>query len=525
MEAVVTRELAPARSEVALCALTAAVTATLVAALGPPGGDAAAHLYRTELVRDGVTIWDNLWFAGHYPLASYSLLYYVFAALIGNTLLVAGGAVVSASLFAALGRAEWGDAARWPARAFAVLAATPLYTGTYSYSLGIAAALGALRLLQIGRRWPALIACALTLGFAPLAFAFLCLALGAVALARRRVQVPVAAGLAVVAVLELAILLLFPSEGRYPFSSLSLAAALTAGGLGAALAWRSERAAALRWFFVLWGAVAIAGFLVQSPFGDNLTRLRTMILPLVLLAAALARFRPRWLAGGAVLFALGYNVAPDLSALPKRLDDTRTAKAAFWQPALRAVAGDVNHRVAVVPTFGHWEAFWVPQAGVALARGWYRQLDITANPELYRAPLEPATYRRWLDRTAVRYVLLPNARLGPMGASREAQLLRSGSSGLDVILRSRDWTVYEVPDPTPILEGGMLTRLDHDLVAGRVAAPGSYRLRIRWSPYWSATGAVCVERATDGTTILRATHGGLFRLRAALPGSARCSGV
>src|ERR671918_1637126 len=262
MEAVSTRGLALARSEPVLCAFVAAASAALVASVAPPGGDAAAHLYRTELVREGVLVWDNLWFAGHYPLASYSVLYYLFAALAGNELLVVAGAIVSAALFAALARDEWGEAARWPARAYAVLAATPLYTGTYSYSLGIAAALGALRLLQIGRPWPALVACAVTLGFAPLAFAFLCIALGAMALARRRVQVPVAAGLALIVVLELAILLLFPSEGRYPFSPLSLAATLTASGLGAALVWRDERAAALRWFFVLWGAVAIAGFLV-----------------------------------------------------------------------------------------------------------------------------------------------------------------------------------------------------------------------------------------------------------------------
>ena len=521
MEAVATRGLSLARTEVVVCALTAAVSATVVAAFGPPGGDAAAHLYRTELVREGVLVWDNLWFAGHYPLASYSVLYYLLAAAIGNTLLVAAGVVVSAALFAAITTDEHGDAARWPARAFAVLAATPLFTGTYSYALGIAAALASVRLLQVGRRLPAVAAAALTLGLAPLAFAFLCIALAAAGIARRRLDALLAAGLVLLASLEAAILVLFPSDGRYPFSPLSLAATLTASALGATLAFR--RAPALAWFFVLWGTVALVAFAVPSPFGDNLTRLRMMVFPLVLLAAATARFRPRLLAVGAVAFAFAYNLGPDVSALPKRLGDTATAEASFWEPVHRF--RDPDHRVEIVPTFGHWEAHWPPRAGIALARGWYRQIDLVENPELYREPLEPEAYRRWLDRLAVRFVLLPQARLGPMGASREAELLRSGRAGLVEVFRGGDWTVYEVPEAVPILEGGRLTRLTHDAVAGTVDRAGAHRLRVRWSPYWDATGPVCVERAEDGMTILRATRPGAFVLEAGFPGKGRCPRV
>jgi hypothetical protein len=522
MEAVSTRGLAFTRSEPAVCALVAAASAAIVAWVGPPGGDAAAHLYRTELVREGVLVWDNLWFAGHYPLASYSVLYYLFAALVGNELLVVAGAIVSAALFAALARNEWGEAARWPARAYAVLAATPLFTGTYSYALGIAAALGALRLLQLGRRRAAVAAAALALGFAPLAFAFLCLALAAAAIDRRKLDLPVAAALSVVAALELAVLFVFPSSGRYPFSPLSLAAALTVSALGAALAFR--RAPALAWFFALWAAVALVAFAIPSPFGDNLTRLRMLVFPLVLVAAAVARFRPRALAAAALAVALVYNLGPDLSALPKRLGDVRTAEARFWQPALDVVGNDPNHRVEVVPSFGHWEAYWVPRAGIALARGWYRQIDLVENPELYGEPLRPEAYRRWLDRLGVRFVLLPNARLGPMGASREADLLRSGRAGLEEVFRGTDWTVYAVPDPTPILAGGRLTRLTHSELAGGVEAAGAHLLRVRWSPYWEAAGDVCVEPGPDGLTILKARRAGSFSLRAAFPGNARCPG-
>src|SRR5918999_3133046 len=174
-----------ARAETLRAAVTAALSGALVALLAPPGGDSAAHLYRTELLRDGIALWDNLWFGGHYPLASYSVLSYRPAALVGNVVLVAAAAVVSALLFAAIAADEWGDVARWPSRIFAVLAAGPLFTGTYSYAAGLAAALAALRLLQLRRRGLGVAAAALTLAFSPLAFAFLCIALGAVAIGRR----------------------------------------------------------------------------------------------------------------------------------------------------------------------------------------------------------------------------------------------------------------------------------------------------------------------------------------------------
>src|SRR5665809_40422 len=63
------------RNEVVLAALIAGAIAAALAAFGPPGGDEPAHLYRVHLAREGALVWDNLWYAGHYPFSSYSLLY------------------------------------------------------------------------------------------------------------------------------------------------------------------------------------------------------------------------------------------------------------------------------------------------------------------------------------------------------------------------------------------------------------------------------------------------------------------
>lgn len=49
-----------------LCAVVAALVTGAVLLLVPQAGDAAAHLYRTLLVRNGVLVWDNLWFDGQY---------------------------------------------------------------------------------------------------------------------------------------------------------------------------------------------------------------------------------------------------------------------------------------------------------------------------------------------------------------------------------------------------------------------------------------------------------------------------
>ena len=144
--------LSPRRELVLGAGLTAAFAA-LVLAIGPAPGDAPVHLYRTFLVRDGALVWDNFWYAGTYPLASYSLLYYLPAALVGNLPLVFAAAVASTVLFSSIALREWGRAAVWPARVFGVLAAAPLFTGLYAYTLGFAAMLAALKLLQLRRPW------------------------------------------------------------------------------------------------------------------------------------------------------------------------------------------------------------------------------------------------------------------------------------------------------------------------------------------------------------------------------------
>jgi len=519
--------------EVLGAAVLAAAVALPLALFGPSGGDEPAHLYRTELVRHGVFIWDGYWFGGHYPLASYSLIYYFPAALLGNVPLTVAAIVASAALFAAVVQDEWGSAARWPSVAFALVASGPIFTGTYPFALGVLTLLGTLRSLQLRRVWLAAFFVGLTLGFSPLAFMFLCLTLLALALVRRRLdrRVVILGGtVAVVGAFQSAALAVFAHDATYPFfRGWELVAVLSAGVIGTALALASRRAPVLAALFALWTLAALLAFAIHTPVGENVSRLRGYLLPLILLAAVLAGFRPRWLTAVALIGALAYTLVPYVGAAPYRTDG-RPENAAFWAPAIAFLRAHESpgFRTEVVPTGDHWEAYWLPHEGFPLARGWYRQIDFAQNPVFYGEELTPTAYTRWLRRMAVRYVLLPSTQIGRAGEEREAALLLSGQSGLKPVYSAPNWRIWEVPEATPMLTGpasGQITSYGHDELAGTVSAAGDYRLAVRYTTYWRvALGSVCLQQAGDGMTVLRAPRPGPFRLEIALGahGSAAC---
>jgi len=519
------RRLSPRRELLLGAALTAAFAA-LVLAIGPAPGDAPVHLYRTFLVRDGALVWDNFWYAGTYPLASYSLLYYLPAALVGNLPLVFLAAVASTVLFASIALREWGRAALWPARVFGVLAAAPMFTGLYAYSLGFTTMLATLKLLQLRRVWLAVVMAALTVGFSPLAFAFLCLVVGSYAVSRRRIarrHLWFGLGLGVAAGIELLALVLFPSgTGVYPFHWVDFVTVLGVTALGVLVARNARGAGPLVAFYALWGLGSVVVFIVPSPLGDNWTRLSAFVFPVMLLTASLAGFRPRRLVVLALAAALAYNLVPYALLVPSRLDNN-SQKASFWRPAIHFLRDHVqpSYRVEVVPTAEHWEAYWIPKAGFPLARGWYRQLDVADNPALYKNDLDAAAYRHWLRSAAVRYVVLSTtAPLDWEGGPEEARVVQSASSGLRVVFRSRNWAIYELPHATPLLTGPahpVVTSFGHTAIRGRVFAAGRYVLRAHYSPYLRLQGSGCVAPGPDRMTILNLTRPEKFAL--AVPGT------
>ena len=510
------------QGEAILAVMIATTASVAILVLAPPPGDASAHLYRTWLVDHGVLFWDNLWFAGSYPILTYSPLYYFLAALFGNTVLMVVGGVVAAMCFAVLAVSEWGAAGAWPARVFGLCAAGPLITGTAPYGLGLASALASLLALQRGRRAIALVLAGMTLAFSALAFFFLGLTLTAVVLSRRcerRPLVVMGAGMATLAGCWAALWMFFPMAGRYPFAWWTLLSVAGVCCCGFALAIRAPRAHVMAAFFALWLLSCIALYLVPNPMGEIVTRLRYVVFPLVLLTVLLGGSRPRWLAALTLAGSATYNVVPYTASLAVRVaGDGDAAQQEYWQPTIDFLTANrsADHVVTVVATGGHWEAYHLPKAGIPVLRGWYRQVDMTRNEVLYDPSAEPADYVRWLHDNAVRYVVLPDVRLDPHTGGREAALVRHPATGLTPVLRTDDVVIYEVPHATELLSGlgdARIARLMHDEVHGSVDAAGPYLLRLGWSPHWSVLeGAVTLQKTTDGRVLVVAERSGAFRI-------------
>jgi hypothetical protein len=508
--------------EVAFALIIAAIGVVIVTHVLPKPDDASAHLYRALLVARNATLWDNYWYGGDYPLASYSLLAYLPQRVIGPATLAALSVIATAGMFAWLVVKRWGYRAAWGSRIAALLVLGPLFTGGYAYAIGAAALLACLVALQYHRLVVAGLLGALTLGLSPLAFAFLGLILTAVWLEHRRFEprtFVVAAWLGVLVIVQLAIGWLFPSEGVYPFLFSHLIAVLSLSVVGVAIARRRPDTHVIMWLLIVWAIGSIVLFAVPTPIGDNLVRLRYFLFPVLLIAVMRTSWRPRILVAVALAGSFAYGAVPDLSAAMFRTD-ARPTTPAFWQPAIAFLNQNEtpDYRVEVVQTAGRWEAYWIPQAGFALVRGWFRQFDLVDNPVLYQKTITPREFQAWLRSRAVRYVLLPATPLDTDGAMAEATLLRSGTSGLTVVARTGDWTIYELPHATPLMTGpgtARITEQGHAALAGTVTEAGRYLLRIRWMPYWQLSGVVdCVAPGPNGQTIVRTAEPGGFALKA-----------
>jgi hypothetical protein len=388
-------------------------------------------------------------------------------------------------------------------------------TGAFPYALGLACALLALRALRPLRPWP-FAACAL-LAFAasPLAFVLLVIVLVAIAAAGdsrvHRLRVPIVA-VAAIGCLGGLLWRLFPDDGRFPFSGAELAATLVFCGLGIAFTVRVPASRVLLRFFVLYAAVAIGAFLVPSAVGENIARLRFVALPLAVLALALRRWRPVVPACVALLLAASWNVTPLAFSLAHSTEDPSAAQT-YWAPVVSYLEAHLqpSYRVEAVDTAGHWEAVYLPQASIPIVRGWFRQDDFPQNAVLYRR-LGAAAYRAWLRRMGAAYVVLTDAPVD-YSSRGEAALLRSGRSGLEPVFSTRHVSVYRVPDPHGIVSGARGARVVKLAPAGMTLAlprAGTYRIAVRYSPYWHTTSG-CVTPRKDGMTSLVVTQRGWVR--------------
>ena len=498
----------------------AGVAAALAAALawfGPPGSDFAAHFYQRSLLEEhGFAVWNNFWYAGRYSFVTYSILYYPLAVLLGIKLLAVASVATASLAFAVVVAREWGPAARWSNRSFAVVWAGIVLSGAFPFALGIALALLALWALQAGRRGRFALLTVLTLAASPVAFVLLAVVLAGIALARMPRLGEVALPLATVVLLtgvELLVLRLFPAGGRFPFSLAEFAAACIFCSLGILLTWRVRAAGELRWIYVVYLAACTTAYLVPSTLGENIARLRYVAIPMAILTLSLRRWRPLPVALGAMALAVSWNVTPLASSFAKTSADP-AANHAYWQPAVQFLRAHLSpsYRVEAVDTVGHWPAAYLPAAGIPIVRGWFRQDDFPRNDLLY-GKLDRERYVAWLRSLGVRYVVLPDAPLD-YSAKAEGALIVGGGSSLRVAFRSEHTTIFAVPSPRRIVTGPGSPRVlyfGQNRITLALSRPGRYRVATNWSPYWT-TAAGCLTKGRDGTVIVTVAEAGLARL-------------
>jgi hypothetical protein len=497
----------PLASEALLSACAAASIAAILAWLGPPGSDLAAHAYqRTLFLEHGFTLWNNFWYAGRYSFVTYSLIYYPLAAALGIKLLAVATVALASLAFAVILWREWGPTTRWSSRSFAVVWAGIVLSAAFPFALGIAIALLAIWALQAGARWRFAALAALTLAASPVAFVLLAVVLAGVALGNARVDWIPFAAIALAGIVEVVLWRLFPGGGNYPFSFAEAAAAVVFCVLAITFSWPFPT---LRWVFAVYLLAVATSYLVPSALGENIARFRYAAIPLAVLVLSLRKWRPLLPGLAVIALAVSWNITPLAFSFANAQSDA-TASASTWTGPiafLKANSGP-NTRVESVDTTGHWGAVYLADADIPLARGWFRQDDFPQNEILY-SKLGPRTYLRWLHGLGVGYVVLPLSAPLDYSSRAEGALVESGRAGLKLVYDDGTIAIYRVPRFRPIVTGPGKARVEAMTQARIVVAVprgGRYRIAVRWSPYWRTSDG-CLSKGKDGMlrlTTLRA---------------------
>ncbi|GAA2715413.1 MFS transporter [Streptomyces luteosporeus] len=556
-------------------AVAAALHLLWVLVFANSGGDLAAQDAWAEFALQHPSSAYNLaWYGGMHPV-SYSVISPYLMAQIGvrSTMMLAG--TISAGLIALLlVRSRAVRRPLWPAMygAFALLCNA--ISGRVTFGLGTMFALAAVatvfawpaRWRATGRhRWPRAVLAGVMAGLAtassPVAGLFVGIVAAALWLGRRR---PAAYALGVPPVLVVALSAwFFPFSGQQPMAFASAILPLLAGIFGMAFTPRSWRT--LRTVSALYVLGVLLVWLIPSQIGTNISRLG-MIFGGVVLVAVLtdAQVPPRaellkrgraWLAAVLALTTITtWQLVNSIS------DIIHTTPAASWARELAPLVDRLQQvdaaggRVEVVPARSHREASALAPY-VNLARGWNRQADLKRNPLFYEEGMLTAdSYRTWLSRWAVAYVVLPTGE-PDNAAVEEAKLVRGGLPYLREVWSDANWKLFQVKEPTPLADPpAVVERSDAEGITVSVRTAGPVLIRVPYSPWLGLVDAAgkdvqppkagpngeppvnvngCLTKQVqepkagqpeDDWTVLRAPHPGTYRIvaRYKLPRGTGC---
>jgi hypothetical protein len=470
------------------------------------GVDWPAQLYRTQFFRShGWVAFDTGWYGGQYPLA-YSVLFPVLAGIVGLSLLSIVCSGTATWAFDRLVRQQFGPRAWMGSVCFAVGTGIEVAIGQLPFLLGTVFGLLAVIALRSGRPKTALLAAVACPLASPVAAAFTGLAAVAWAVTgtgRVAWRLTVAAGaLAPVGLFAL----LYPQGGRFPFTTADLVFVLLLCGLAIAILPGNQPA--LRLGAAMYAAAAVGLFLIPTPLGGNMTRLALTIgLPVVVAGVAT---RPRPLLSVAAVPLLLWQWTPAFGSIAAdQRDPSRNASyfSSLLTELARRQAGPSRMEIPV--TRDHWEAAWVAPS-MALARGWYRQLDTKDNDIFYRSQaLTVADLHAWLLDNGVTWIALPDVPLD-WSSLTEAAVLATGPDFLRPVWHDAHWQLWQVVGSPGLVTGpATLTSMVANSFAVRFDQPGAAVIRVRYTPHWSVdAGRACVSPTVDGWTAVKVTAPG-----------------
>lgn len=521
-------------SAMAWAACTAVPLLVLWLAAGPRTPDLAAASYRAALfAREGPILYDTHWYGGHL-LPAYSLLLPPLGALAGVRLLGALAVLASCLLFARLLEGVDVRAARWASAVFALAAVGDVWSGRVAFALGVPFALAAALAWRSRHPGAAAALSVLAAVGSPVAGALLALGAVSVSLVQRRRSAALVLALPALVVIG-AIALLFPEGGFEPYPIRSFAATAVVMIAFLLALPRAERV--LRTGALLYLGVCTACLLVHSPVGSNVERYGVLLAAPLLVFALARETAPRRAgarvrAAGALALALVWTVWGPVRET-RAVAGSPATSAAYYAPLKSFLAQAQQRegpaRIEVPLTRSHWEAALLADS-VPLARGWEKQLDERYDRVLLSSGLDAASYLRWLQAQAVRYVALPDAPLDSSSA-QEGGLVRGGLPYLREVFAGAHWRVYRVLGAEPLVSGpARITRIAPDGFDLLAAAPGRLLVRLHWNRYLTLTGGSgCVGPAPGGWTYVTLTRAGPASVRArfslgrALSGGEACT--
>jgi hypothetical protein len=425
----------------------------------------------------GLSYWFS-WFGGGTTPGNYSVLTPYLCAAIGTELAGALAAVVTTALITMLVRDTRHPLAA--ASVGAIAAALNLWSGRIPFLLGAAAGVAALIAVRRRNRTATVLLTLLSMLFSPVAGAFIVLGLsGTFLTTRTREHRPIIAYAVITAALTLVLVAFaFGTPGPEPFS---VPLFLEVVG-GFAFVWMAAPPDHIRTTVYVSALAVVVLWAVPNGLGANYARFLWFCLPVAVVATSSRPARIALFAVAPLIVEGGITTVNDLHNAAKPVSSvsyyTSLAHRLDQIPDLQ------NYRVEVVNHGAH-AGYDALLDHAMLARGWETQEDFALNKSLNEDPLDPVTYKIWLDNNAVGYVALPS---DVVGGYPEYTLVQQGSAPyLHRIWSDDNWQLFRVADPTPIV-GRPGRVLAHDQKSLTIDVPCACRLsvRVRWKKFLTA---------------------------------------